>query len=232
MCRRAWILATASALALTVPVRAEVRAVTYRDGAYRTVRVTQSGRGGVWAAVRRLEPGVPLNPNGDRNRDLWPSVKENSVAPHYPWAVWSRFDGTDYDLAWSRWSDGRWEPIRRIEEGHIAPGIDLDPDLQFDLAGRPFIVWWKDQGGRGRVYLSLFLDHEWMRPMLVSDLAMDARYPVLEVQKGRRLIVHYSTDEGLIEQVVLFDEPGTITDDVNPMDCLYFAGAARLVERY
>lgn len=234
MCRRVWIVALGAVLALVaISARAEVRAVTDRDGTYKAIRVTRSGRGGVWTPLRRADAGAALNPNGDRNRDLWPTARENTVSPHYPWVVWSRLNGADYDLVWSRWSAGRWESARWLDESSAALGTDLDPDIQFDRTGQPFLVWWKDRGVKGGiVYLSRFVDQNWLRPFEVSAPAVDARYPVLEVAKDRTLIVRYVTDEGLVEQIVLLGDPGTITDDINPMDYAFLAGAAVLVERY
>jgi len=231
--RSAWIglLLGCAVGAAALPARAEVRAVTRRDGTYLSVSVTRSGRGGVWEPMRRSEAAAALNPNGDRNRDLWPAVAENSLAPHHPWAVWSRLDKNDYQLAWSRWTDGQWEPVRWLD-ARPAPGADLDPAMAFDGAGRPFVVWWRDTKGRGAVYLSLFLDARWSEPFRVSAPGADARYPRLRIEVGGELIVNYVTQEGLVEQVVLFDDPGTVTDDINPMDCLFHAGAAVLVERH
>jgi hypothetical protein len=234
MCRRGWIAALGSLLVLSaLAVRAEVRAITDRSGVYKAIRVTKSGRGGVWAPTRRVDTGASLNPHGDRQRDLWPAVRESSLSPHHPWVVWSRLNGSDYDLVWSRWSAGRWESVQWLDGSSSSPGADLDPNLQFDRTGRPFVVWWRDRGAKGgSVYLSMFVGPTWLRPFEISAPSVDARYPVLEIEKDHTLVVRFVTDEGLVEQTVLFDDPDTITDDINPMDYVYLAGAAVLVERY
>jgi hypothetical protein len=234
MGRRAWIsifLVACAVGAEVGPAQAEVRAVTRRDGTYVSVSVTRSGWGGVWEPLRRADAGGALNPNGDRIRDLWPSVLENSLAPHHPWAVWSRLDKNDYQLAWSRWSNGRWDPVRWLD-AQPAPGADLDPVMAFDGAGRPFVVWWRDLGGRGSVFISLFLETSWLPPFQVSDPANDAKYPRLRIESDGELLVNYMTQEGLVEQLVLFDDPGTVTDDITPMGCVFHAGTAVLVQRY
>jgi hypothetical protein len=41
--------------------------------------------------------------------------------------------------------------------------------------------------------------------------------------------VRYDTDEGRVEQLVYFDFPVTITDDINPLDFIY-TGRRSIVE--
>ena len=73
-----------------------------------------------------------------------------------------------------------------LEIGHVvsddlARWTMLDPALTLDLSGRPYVAWWRDEQGIGRVYLSLFLDTRWMDPLAVSDAGIDSRYPAVAV---------------------------------------------------
>jgi len=191
-------------LGLAFPARAEVRADTDRHGVYKMTRVLQGGeRSSVWSPVRQASRAAALNLFGDRNGDLFPTIRENRVAPHHPWIVWSRFNRAQYDLAWSRWSEGAWEPIRWVEPSNETPGDSLDADLRFDHSGRPYVAWWRNEGGSGRIYISVFLGSRWMTSLAISTEGVP---------------------EGMVEQTVYFDLPETITDDINPLDFVYTGG--------
>ena len=97
-----------------LPASAEVSARFDRQGEYVTTQVLSGslfaserkiwaprGRGHRWNAV--------LNPYGDANGDLYPTVVEADSAPHFPVVIWSSFNGLEYDLAWSRWSKHGWQ---------------------------------------------------------------------------------------------------------------------------
>ena len=159
--RRDWLVTALCLLALVVSVQAvaEVRVITERDGTYRTTRVLLDERGtGVWSEVRHGSSRAALNVNGDWNGDFFPAIEESPVVPYHPWVVWSRLNGSQYDLAWSRWNDSGWEPIRWVEPADSPPGDDFDVDMSFDEIGRPYIAWWRAEGEVGQVYLSMYLD--------------------------------------------------------------------------
>jgi hypothetical protein len=227
---------------LAPQVAAEVRAIKNRDGAYEMTRVlthdaksSRSGvrtgtdmRGVVWSRMGRGAGPHTLNPEGDRRGDLWPTIADNSVAPHHPWAVWSRVNGTGYDLAWSRWTDAGWQPVDWVSSDGTGAD-DLDAHLDFDDEGRPCMVWWGKQGDQGTVYFSLFLQNRWMAPYRVSRTGVDARHPTVEAIDVKRFRVRYHTSAGTVEQSLLFDRPVTITDDINPLN-RFFHGEFHLVE--
>ena len=219
--RRDIAVATLCGLLLgSVAARAEVSVMTDRDGVYKSVRVQESPRQGVWAPVRNGGQRFPLNPYGDQLGDLRPTVAQNIVAPHYPWVVWSRLNETHYDLAWSCWTDyQQWEPISWLDPSSSASsGDSLDAYLAFDPAGRPYVAWWRFENGMGQIFVSFFLSTMWMPPLPVSDKMVDARYPDLAVPAVGELTLHYETPQGTVEHKIVFDMPVTITDDINPLD--------------
>lgn len=228
--RRNWLV-TALCLVLlgllSAQAYAEVRVVVdRRSGEYRATRVLLGERGGVWSAVRRGSGRMTLNVHGDEIGDSFPAIGENTVAPHHPWAVWSRYHEFQYDLAWSRWSGVRWEPIRWVGAVGNAPGDDFDPDLVFDSIGRPYVAWWRLDHGVGRIYLSTYLSGTWMEAFPVSASGLNSRYPTVEVLEGGTLVVRYHTPDGPVEQNVVFDLPVTITEDINPLDFVFNEGNA------
>jgi hypothetical protein len=175
----------------------------------------------IWTAKRGVTNYVPLNPDGDPNGDLWPYHVENPLEYNHPMVVWSRFNGVDYDLAWSRWRFDAWSPISWLESAPYELGDDLDPHLIIDEAdGRPYVAWWRDDGGVGRIYLSLFLDTVWMDAYPVSLEGEDGRYPTVTLQEDGTIRVDYETPLGPVSRIVIFARPHTITDDLNPFDTL------------
>jgi len=216
-------------LGTTFQARAEVRVVTDRHGSYKMTRVLRSGNSGdVWSLIRRNDSKMNLNIAGYREGDLFPTIRESTVAPHYPWVVWSRFNQGRYDLVWSRWNKEGWNPVRRVTPAAAPLGDDLDADLGFNTAGRPYVVWWRDDGGSGRVFLSAYLNPSWMAPFAVTEPGVDGRHPRIRITGADTLIVSFDTPEGVVEQTVFFELPETITDDINPLDYV-FTGSKSIV---
>jgi len=212
------MIALLAAGAMPPAIRAEVAAETDAFGNY--VRTTILARTSVrqnriWK-VKRQGFGVnPLNPDGDLNGDLWPTIAENPYFHNHPWAVWSRSNGYDYDLAWSRWTRTGWTPIQSLHPRY--PGDDLDPAVTFDADGRPYAAWWRNEGGIGRIYVSLFLQTRWMVPFAVSDAGTDSWTPRIFVQAGGVIQVQFQTPTGSQFRIVRFGGPTTITDDLDPI---------------
>ncbi len=206
------------------PVSAEVSAEkndqdSYLRMVYRTNASAKNLK--IWTVNRNSRQNiVPLNPDGDALEDTWPYYVENPYDGNRPYVVWSRFNGNDYDLVWSRWMDGAWSPVAWVERT-MQTGVEQDPYLAAQPAnGRPHLVWWSDEGGIGRVYLSIFLQSRWMARFLVSDLDEDSRYPVIEFGDDNRILVTYDSVDGPISRVIIFNSPQTITDDIDPMTYL------------
>jgi len=207
--------------------RAEVAVRTDRSGQYVATEMVTTGLRGepvVWGLRGRLARRLDvLNPKGDLNGDLWPVIAESTVAPNYPWVVWSRFNGQDFDLAWSRWHPGGWQPVEPVLPG--APdGNDLDPDLAFDPEGRAFLAWSRQVGDTAQIQLSVWMKQAWFSPIVVSDPGVDSRYPVILGFVSGTLDLEYSTPDGIVVQRVVFSDPDTITDDINPVPYLHVIG--------
>lgn len=220
------LFAAASAL-LTITLcgqsRAEIRAITDRTGHYRETRILtgDTRRGvGVWSPVGSVVHSGTLNPAGDAQGDLWPMIAEPVNHPHYAWVVWSRLNGSEYDLVWARWTAQGWQEVLWLQPTADLQGDDLDADVTFDVVSRPYVVWWRNERGTGRVYLSVFLQSEWMAPYAVSEPGTDSRFPEIEILSSGVIQVNYDTPDGRVQQNVFFDLPVTITDDIDPLDCV------------
>lgn len=196
------------------------------DGSYRAVHMVPSADADgrlvdIWSvgqrgrvASRRFQP---LNPDGDALGDHWPAVAESGDVDGYPWAVWSRDlrGAAGREIVWSAWTGREWSAIQPI--GAPTAGDDLDPSILF-VGARPYVSWWRDEGGIGAVYLSTFQNGAWTEPYRVTPEGLDAREPTLYTHGDRYIEVRFLLDGGMLSQfVVTFFDPGTITDDINPM---------------
>jgi hypothetical protein len=150
-------------------------------------------------------------------------ITEPEIAPHHPWVVWSRFNGTDFDLVWSRWKAEGWRPVRAVEPERLA-GNDLDPDLTFNSAGRPYLVWSREENGVSSVQFSAFLLLQWMPGFQISEPGVNSRYPTIVEQIDDSIQVEFDTPRGKVRKWVMFSRPVTITDDINPLNHVYVKG--------
>ena len=218
-------------VAVCVPALAEVRIVSDRDGEYNLTRVVPDRRSAdVWSPTGRGDSRRSLNLYGDRNGDLWPTITESNSASHNPWVVWSRLNQGQYDLAYTYWSGSRWEPVGWLTSQETVVGDDLDVDMAFDSSGRPYVVWWRNEEGVGRVYVSVFLETRWLHPFQVSPGGVDSRYPTIEVLDQNHMAVWFETsDDGVVEQIVKFSSTVAITDDINPLDFVFPHGIPTVV---
>jgi len=217
------LIALAIVVSCVSAAKAEVSAETDVFGNYvRTVVSSSSAIKAirVWSVLRVRPTYWPLNPNGDFTGDLWPYIAENPVQMRWPWVAWSRFNGTDYDLAYSRWTGRGWTTLAQVE---LTPGADdaLDPAIAFDQVGRPYLVWVsKPPSGPAQVNLSMFLSTRWMAPFRVSDATENATDPTISVLPDGSLVVGYETGAGEVTRVVRVTRPWTITDDITPFGTL------------
>jgi hypothetical protein len=200
------------------PARAEVSAETNAFGQYvKTViyasASTRNPR--IWSASRLRFGRTPLNPRGDAIGDLFPVVSENAAQQRWPWVMWSRFNGHDYDLVWSRWLGAGWSPIAPVEAAP-AGGDAVDASLAFSADGRAHAVWLSRGAGPAQVKLSYFLATQWMAPFPVSDVGEDAANPSMVILPDGRIEVSYDTAVAHVTKIVAFARPSTITDDISP----------------
>ncbi len=217
-------LAVAGALlagvAAEIPARAEVSAEVDAYGTYvRTVVLSSASLRSlkIWTVARaRAAMFQPLNPDGDLNGDLWPFIAENPYDANRPWVVWSRFNGRDYDLAWSRWTPAGWSPVEWVEHATNL-GDDMDPFVAIGPDSRPYVTWWRGENGIGRVYFSVFLATAWGPATPVSDPDVDSRSPVITVEPDGTIVVQFDTPGGPVTRRIKLILPTTITDDIIPI---------------
>lgn len=209
-----------------VPVTAGVVAETDRSGAYvRTLVFARSSikNPKIWNVKRARTGFIALNAGGDTVGDMYPQILEDASAGLRPWVVWSRYNGSDYDLAWARWVDDRtqWSSVSMLETSP-ALGDDLDPSLTFDLDERPNLAWWSDDLGTGKIYFSMYVGDTWSGRFLVSDASVDSRYPTITVNPEGSIDVEYLTPQGIETRTLFISKGVSINEDSDPIFSISF----------
>ncbi|MEW5806646.1 MAG: hypothetical protein AB1756_04785 [Acidobacteriota bacterium] len=169
----------------------------------------------IWTKFGNKPTIYTLNENGDLNGDLRPAIKENVAEGSFPYVLWPRFDGNDYEIVFSKWMTNRWADIAPVEDVDNSFD-DLSPSLDFDNEGRPYIAWWRDENDVGRVYVSVFLKTRWMDAFPISDEDVDSWDPQVRCTGYGEMEVTYSTQSGQQTKIVILNFPDTITDDIDP----------------
>ena len=195
--------------------KAEVSARLDEEGQYAgmIVRISTTPRK-IWTSPIATINRRPLNPNGDLMGDLAPTIVENPRNQNYPTAIWSHPNGPDYDLVFSRWTAAGWAPLQFVQNDNLIN--DLEPRLSFNSTGRPYLVWWSDEGGTGAVYFSMFLETRWMTPVRVSSFGIDSRHADLWIGSDLAVTISYDTAAGRTNRILTIPNRSTITDDIDP----------------
>ena len=209
-----------------VPVTAGVVAETDRSGTYlRTLVFARSSikNPSIWNVKRARTGYIALNTGGDDRGDMYPQILEDVTTGLRPWVVWSRHNGIDYDLAWARWLDDstQWSSVSMLETSPTL-GDDLDPSLTFDRDDRPNLAWWSDDLGTGKIYFSMYIGDTWSGRFLVSDAAVDSRYPTITVNPDGTIDVEFLTPRGIETRTLFVSKGVSINEDSDPIFSISF----------
>ncbi len=151
----------------------------------------------VWSQVRS---GVPLhhmlNPLGDTLQDLAPTIRTHPASGS-PWVVWPARHANITRIVVSRWDGTGWSPRQPVVADPGPFYVDeVNPDLVFDAAGQPFLVW-EREGSIGSIQFSTLSDGGWTRPLRLSEEGVDSRFPAISVE-GQTATVRYLTPGGWV----------------------------------
>lgn len=201
-------------------IRGEVAARVDENGVYQCMSYrysAQFGSGRIWSVGATSPNRRPLNPNGDRFRDLAPTVIENAANENWPMVVWSHPSGGDFDLTFSQWTRFGWSPIRYIHSDNGRD--DLEPRLAHNLHGDVYLIWWSSgPGSSASVSFSYFTRAQgrWSPRHLVSDAGVDSRRAEITIVEEARIQVRYQTPVGPELRDIQLSRLDTITDDIDP----------------
>ena len=155
----------------------------------------QTKGGLVWTKFRRIPDNRVLNLFGDRLGDQAPCFGINP-ASGMPMAVWALNEG-DYEIVYSRFDQGSWIQPIKIENEPLDFFNDVLPSIDFDALGNLFIVWQKEMGFSGQIYVSGIAPGtgEIVHPKRVSDdFYYDATSPFLKVVGEETFVAYEERD--------------------------------------
>ena len=92
----------------------------------------------LWTPVRDIDPQLYLNPTGALRDDGRPDIAIDPV-DHVPHVVWAYDNGSDHDIAYSRWEVDHWSPPEFLTASSVD---EIDPRIFVDDS-RTLVVWWE-----------------------------------------------------------------------------------------
>lgn len=145
-----------------------------------------------WEPARRgVLDYLMLNMTGDLNGDGQPRWAVHPFEKT-PWVVWPYFDGNDFKIAYSQWTETGWSDPSIIEKTGRNVN-DVDPTIAFEGSGIPFVAFTR-KAKTSQVYVTAFIDGRWIHPLLVSDPSINCTEPTLIFQRDIALVVFLTPD--------------------------------------
>ena len=168
-----------------------------------------------WSPIRLgAARAAYLNPDGDFYQDGPPSVVINPVT-RQPEAVWSYWDGSHYQIAWSRFNGNVWTMVQTpLGFDYFFLTSDdrqnLDPRMWIDQVGNRRVVWWRrSQAEPDDVVITVLPagETQWWSPQRVSREGVSTRRADVRTFSLYGTFIVAEEDISGNLSVVIFDSP-------------------------
>jgi lysophospholipase L1-like esterase len=83
------------------------------------------------------------------------------------WSVWSGSDGNDLEIYYTHYQGGQWTTPQKIFQDNAVH--DVSPSIAVDDAGKPVVVWIRENEDKREVYCSRWDGEKWSPEDLVGD---------------------------------------------------------------
>lgn len=103
-------------------------------------------------------------------------------------AVWSRYDGNDDEIFWTRHNSTGWSPPRRIYKNNTTP--DITPAL-LPLEDGAVVAWSRYDGNDYRIVTARYRAGSWNAPQMIG--ARGSVFPRLLERDGRPYLFYRAT---------------------------------------
>lgn len=179
---------------------------------------------------------VPLNPEGEANRDGDPSMLSDSATGLLV-VAWSKNTPNGYDIVVSQFANGAWTSPQVVA---ASAANDLDPQLVLDPSGVLHLFYWVDGPSPQVFHIQAPIgSSSWSAPILVSQPNEPACRPAGAVYQGTLHVAYELHDFGFgnsPREVVLARFDGTsfvpevvaVTNNVGPVTPQVHAHAGHL----
>ncbi len=168
----------------------------------------------IWKRFSNNPNRVPLNENGDSNCDGKPSFTINPITG-FPEVVWSKFDGNDYEIAYSYFDGLEWSNHEIITDNNFN---DFNPCIAFNNNGTLKITWWNDEPVQQVYYKIRKNSEDWSLKLRVSDHLEISRFPSIVALNN----LSYISYETLTNQNNKDIYSANIDDDPDPHPTLTY----------
>lgn len=194
-----------------VPLFAEMSAIRDSDDNYSSYLLIyrDSPNNEIWKKFSNDPNRVLLNENGDLNADGEPSFAINPITGS-PEVVWSKFDGIDYEIAYSYFEGLEWSEYEIITYNNIN---DFDPCIAFNNDGTVKVAWWSDEPIQQVYYKVRKNNGEWSLTLRVSDFLETSRFPSITALNNLSYVGYESLANPGEKNICL----GTIGEDPDPI---------------
>ena len=155
-----------------------------------------------WPSFGRVRPGAPasslLNENGDLHGDKRPDLAFHQGSA--PAVVWSYWDGSDFEIAYSEWTGAAWTQTLLLTDNVVD---DLDPKIAIDASGQPVLAWWRSGQVPAVFSRRRSVAAIWEPESQVSPADQHARIPSVAVPSDGQVRISYEVNLGSTRQVVV-----------------------------
>lgn len=163
----------------------------------------------IWVKYGNDPNKIPLNENGDLNGDGKPALAVNPLTG-YPEVAWSKFDGIDYEIAYSHFDGSTWSTPELITDNDIN---EFDPFIAFSGDGTVKITWWTDEPIQQVYYKLRKYSGDWSITIRVSDFLQKSQYPSIATLNNLSYVVYENPASPNVKNIVM----GGIIDDPDPI---------------
>ena len=152
-----------------------------------------------WGRVRdQIDAGQVLNEGGDLNGD-GPAAFSINPQTGFPEVVWAWFDGSDHEIALSRWDGTAWTSPELLTDNSVE---DLDPAIDFAADGTRKVTWWQEGGTPQVWYRIQGTTEDWQPPERVTAVSDDGSRPDVADDAGLARVTYQLANGGVTEIVV------------------------------
>ncbi len=162
----------------------------------------------VWNRYSCFNNWLALNENGDLSSDGIPSFGINPIT-YLPEIVWSKFDGSDYEIAYSYFNGIAWSNIELLTDNNID---DLNPNITFNNNGKAKVTWWSDEIIPQVYYKIKEYNAPWSSSLCISNASEISRFPSIAPLEN----LSYAGFEKYVTQASKIILVAGIIDDPDP----------------
>lgn len=135
----------------------------------------------------------PLRKINDENKfpQLNPSIAMDQKG--FIWAVWSAYDGQDYEIYCKFWDGKKWSA--KMQVTHNLGKNDLFPSLSVVADDFPIVAWTQSEEEGSYIYIKYLEPSSWSKSIKISPDKGHNAFPRMEIEGEKIGIIWHFRDE-------------------------------------